>query len=140
MLHLKKIAFIGGIAAILGITGCSTWGHHDDARSAGRIVDDKRITSEVKDRLASEPVFKYNDVDVKTFDGVVQLNGFVATNEQKQHAANIAQNVQGVSRIVNGITVHEMTTPTGRTWGTNQPQSQAPTTDQMNQNPPVTNQ
>jgi hyperosmotically inducible protein len=130
MLPLKRIIFIGGFAAILGITGCSTWGHHDESRSAGRVTDDKHLTSEIKDRLAGEPVYKFDHVDVKTFDGVVQLSGFVGTEEQKQHAATIAQTVPGVSRIVNGITVHEMITPTGRLWGTNQPQSQPPVTNQ----------
>ena len=138
MLQLKRILLVSGIAAVIGVTGCSTWGHRNDARSAGRITDDKNITSEVKDRLAGEPVYKFNNVDVKTFDGVVQLSGFVATNDQKEKAARIAQSVEGVNRIVNAITVHEMTTPTGRNNNTNPPQSQAPTTGEINRNPQVT--
>jgi hypothetical protein len=79
------------------------------------VLDDKQITAKIEDALKAAPVYKFDDVDVKTFDGVVQLSGFVTSQAQKQHAAEIAQGVKGVNRVVNGITLKpQAPTPTGR--------------------------
>lgn len=112
---------IGGMSAVVALTcftGCSTWGHKDSDRSAGRVVDDRRITSAVEDQLDNETVYKFSDVDVKTFNGVVQLSGFVTTDDQKQRAGALAERVPGVAQVVNGISLKpEPLTPTGRTDG-----------------------
>ncbi len=108
-------------AAIAGtvLTGCSMFQRGDSERTAGRVVDDNRITAQVKSELSREPVYKFNDVDVKTFDGIVQLSGFVNSEDQKQRAESIAQNTSGVSRVVNSITLKPQTpAPTGRPAGT----------------------
>jgi osmotically-inducible protein OsmY len=46
-------------------------------------------------------------VNVDTFKGTVQLNGFVNTRGQKNKAADIAKTVPGVKEVVNNITVRE---------------------------------
>jgi len=119
MRNLNKWAVISSLSAavaVLGLSGCETWGHKDSERSEGRVVDDSRITHNIQTDLKKEPVFKFDDVDVKTFSGVVQLSGFVNTEEQKRRAAEIAQQTPGVAQIVNNITLKPMTgpTPTGR--------------------------
>ncbi len=100
------------------LTGCETYEHRTvdrGERSPGRAVDDRRITSYVKSELAAEPVYKFNDVEVKTYNGVVQLSGFVNSEEQKRRAGEIAQNVGGVGEIVNSISLKQGgLTPTGR--------------------------
>ncbi len=113
---------LGATVAATALTGCSMLQPKDSERSAGRVVDDRRITSQVKNELSREPVYKFSDVDVKTFDGVVQLSGFVNTDDQKQRAGQIAQNTPGVSRVVNSITLKPTEpTPTGRPAGTTAP-------------------
>jgi hypothetical protein len=82
------------------------------------VVDDKNIAKQVKAELESEPVFKFNNVDVKTYEGVVQLSGFVSSEEQKQRAGQLAQ-VPGVVRVINNITLKPEVMPTGRPGGTN---------------------
>ena len=112
--HLLLISGFTAAAALAGLTGCQTWGQHGE-RTAGRMVDDHSITRSVKSELRNEPVFKFNDVDVRTYNGVVQLSGFVNTEEQKRRAADLAQHVPGVSQVVNAITLKSETpTPTGR--------------------------
>lgn len=86
------------------------------------------VASKVKGALNDAPVYKFPDVDVTSFNGTVQLNGFVATQEQKQQAAQIASQVQGVRQLVNNITIQPMS-PTGRSTG-------APIYN--NNNPPTT--
>jgi hypothetical protein len=112
MRHFKT-GLLGITAAVaLTVTGCVTQG--DDNRTAGRVVDDNAITRNIESNLRGEPVFKFGDVDVKTYSGVVQLSGFVTTDEQKRRAAEIAQNVPGVNQVVNAITLKPQLSPTGR--------------------------
>ncbi|HPU55760.1 MAG TPA: BON domain-containing protein, partial [Verrucomicrobiota bacterium] len=116
MANLKKLLLIGGSTAavvLAGLTGCQTRDTSD--RTAGRIIDDKAITERVEDRLKEDPLYKFTGVDVRTFAGVVQLSGFVDTQEQKNRAGELAQNVQGVTRVINNIALKPDTglTPTG---------------------------
>jgi len=116
-------AAVGGLLAVASLTGCQTWGHRGDGeRTAGRMVDDAKITADVQHDLKVEPVYKFSDVDVKTFNGVVQLSGFVTTDEQKSRAGEIAQQTPGVSQVVNNITMKPQVTPTGRDQGAPPPQ------------------
>jgi len=125
MRNLKSLLLISGVSAavtVLAITGCRTKGTGD--RTEGRVIDDKNITQRVEERLAQEPVYKFTDVDVKTFSGVVQLSGFVSTQEQKERAGDIAQRVEGVLQVANNISLKPegTLTPTGRTgYETNAP-------------------
>ncbi len=119
MKNLKSIGLIGSLAAVVAagaFTGCSSWSHdRHNERTVGRAIDDKNISAKVKADLAAAPVYKFGDVDVKTFNGIVQLSGFVNTDAQKNRAGEIAQHVEGVSQVVNNIVLKEgLPTPTGR--------------------------
>jgi hyperosmotically inducible periplasmic protein len=115
MLNLKKMFLVGGMCATFALTGCEMLNHHGD-RTMGRRLDDSTITSTVKHDLNREPVYKFGDVDVKTFDGVVQLSGFVDTDDQKNRAGEIARQAEGVTQVVNNITLKPQGNlqPTGR--------------------------
>jgi osmotically-inducible protein OsmY len=120
MRNLKKLILTSGMSAALvatGLTGCSMFHNESSDRSEGRQLDDKIITERVQEKLQTEPVYKFTDVDVKTFAGVVQLSGFVNTDEQKRKAGELAQNVEGVARVVNNISLKPGSdlTPTSRT-------------------------
>jgi hyperosmotically inducible periplasmic protein len=116
MLNLKKIVLVGGMSAIFALTGCEMLNNHSGDRTAGRALDDKTITSTVQHDLNREPVYKFGSVDVKTYDGVVQLSGFVDTQDQKQRAGEIAQRAEGVTQVVNNISLKPSGNmqPTGR--------------------------
>lgn len=132
MRNLKNMVLVSGASAIMAVTaltGCDTMMGHSSSsdRSAGRTLDDKVITGQVEAKLKDEPVYKFSDVDVKTFAGVVQLSGFVSSDEQKRRAGELAQSVEGVTRVVNNITLKPTATgnnglaPTGRTNDVNHP-------------------
>ena len=116
MLNLKKMFLVGGMSAMFALTGCEMMNHHDGDRTAGRALDDKTITATVQHDLNREPVYKFNGIDVKTYSGVVQLSGFVDTQEQKQRAGEIARQSEGVTQVVNNITLKPAGNlqPTGR--------------------------
>ena len=113
---LAIISTIGAAIALFGLSGCESTEHRSsDERSSGRQEDDKHITQSVENALKHEPVYKFNDVDVRTFAGVVQLSGFVNTEDQKNRAAEVAQQTPGVSQVINNIALKPMApTPTGR--------------------------
>jgi Predicted periplasmic or secreted lipoprotein len=97
------VAGLSLAAAMMTFTGCQT--APKDGRSAGLALDDKHITGRVKESLETEPVYKFTNVDVKTFAGTVQLSGFVMTQGQKNRAQEIAQHTEGVREVVNAITL-----------------------------------
>jgi osmotically-inducible protein OsmY len=97
-------ALLIGSSAILGLTGCAGDRYHE---STGEHIDDSAITGRVKDSLGDDSMYKYPDVKVTTFNGTVQLSGFVDNREQKSRAGTLAKNAAGVKDVVNNITVKE---------------------------------
>lgn len=112
-IKLKQLVLalsLGTAVATAGLTGC-----HTEGRSTGTYIDDRMVSSKVKGALDNSTVYKYPNVDVSTFNGVVQLNGFVQTQGQKNQAAQLASQVEGVKQLVNNITVQPPAmSPTGR--------------------------
>jgi hyperosmotically inducible protein len=93
---------LGLATSALTLTGCA--GNQYD-RSTGQYIDDKSLTVRVHDALHDNPEYKFDNVDVNVFRGTVQLSGFVDTQDQRMHAAEIAKGVQGVRDVVNNVTV-----------------------------------
>lgn len=105
MRTMALILCAGSLPLIFGVTGCSTGDRYK--QSTGELIDDHGLSSRVKQALGEDPQFKFSDVNVATFKGVVQLNGFVNTKEQKNRAGEIARTVPNVKEIQNNITVKE---------------------------------
>ena len=74
-------------------------------QSAGEVVDDSVLTAKVKTALVTDPVTKARQIDVETYRGVVQLGGFVDSQEQKARAAELARGVTGVQDVRNDLKV-----------------------------------
>jgi osmotically-inducible protein OsmY len=99
-------------AALAVVAGCdktptATDGRLDGdraERSPGEMVDDKVITEKVKAALNADAV-KFPDVEVASYQGTVQLSGFVALDDQKDRAGDLAKNVAGVKKVENKITL-----------------------------------
>ncbi len=136
----QNLLFAAGLSTALALTGCESWHRSSNSdRSEGRALDDHHITTRVQTALKDEPVYKFNDVDVKTFNGVVQLSGFVNTDEQKQRAGEIAEHEQGVASVVNNITLKPQmpSAPTGRTDQYSTPANEPPPPPSPNSPPPL---
>lgn len=88
-----------GVATFSGCAGTAT------RESTGEYIDDATTTTKVKAAFVKDPIVKAIDVKVDTFKSVVQLSGFVDTQEQKARAEQIAAGVQGVQRVQNNISV-----------------------------------
>jgi osmotically-inducible protein OsmY len=73
--------------------------------STGEFIDDSTITTKVKAALLAEPDIRSYQIGVETFKGVVQLSGFVDTQQQANKAAEIARSVDGVKSVRNDLIV-----------------------------------
>ena len=92
-----------GLAAGTGLlTGCAS-DQYD--RSAGRYLDDQVLVANVNNALDTHPEYKFSGVHVDAFQGVIQLSGFVNSEDQKAEACRVAQEVKGVKAVENKISV-----------------------------------
>ena len=73
--------------------------------STGEYVDDSVITTKVKALLAEDDFLKSFKINVKTYKGDVQLNGFVDSQKAADKAGEITKSVKGVKSIKNNLIV-----------------------------------
>lgn len=76
-------------------------------RSMGEVVDDGVITAKVKAALIDHPTTKARQINVDTRRGVVQLQGFVDTNDEKMAATEVARSVSGVQSVRNDLEIKQ---------------------------------
>lgn len=74
-------------------------------QSIGNKIDDSVVTTRVKSAMLADPVMKSLDVSVTTRKGEVQLSGFVDNAVQFMRAVEIAKGVEGVSSVVNHMSI-----------------------------------
>lgn len=99
-------AYIPGVAlAAMVAAGCAT---DPQNRRAGEVFDDASITTRVKTALIKEDDVKARNINVNTYRGVVQLNGFVESQAAADRAVAEARRVPGVARVENNLTVRPL--------------------------------
>jgi hyperosmotically inducible periplasmic protein len=100
----KSKGFVGAVMFVmtLAMVACAST---RTQKSAGEQVDDSVTTGRVKAALIADPVTKAHQIDVETFKGTVQLNGFVDTAASKERAAEVAKGTKGVTAVRNNLTV-----------------------------------
>ena len=74
-------------------------------KSAGETLDDAAVTAKVKTALARDPSTSAFRIEVETFRGEVQLNGFVDSAEMKTSATRVARSTDGVKSVSNNLKV-----------------------------------
>jgi len=88
------------IVAVTGIIGCASTAKSE---STGQYVDDTTLTTKVKTAIFEQPTLKSAEINVETFKGVVQLSGFVSSQENVNTAMATARSVPGVSSVKNDM-------------------------------------
>ncbi len=94
--QLMAVYIVLGMALVTAAS-CQT----PAGRTAGEVVDDSTITSNVKAKLLEEGILRGIVVSVETFEGNVTLTGAVDTDDQKKHAEDVAKSVSGVRKVNN---------------------------------------
>jgi len=75
-----------------------------------RNIADSAINTNVKSKLAADTETSALKINVETNGGVVTLTGIVPTQAEKSQAEQTARNTEGVTRVINNITVAPNTT------------------------------
>ena len=90
---------------VLAIVLASAWGCGSTAtrEGTGEYVDDSVITTKVKTAIFNDPSLKVNEINVETFKGVVQLSGFVNSQDDINRAVRVARSVKGVVSVRNDM-------------------------------------
>jgi hypothetical protein len=73
--------------------------------STGEYIDDSVITTKVKSLLAADDFLKSFQIGVETFQGTVQLSGFVNSQKAVDKAVEIVRSVKGIKSIKNNLIV-----------------------------------
>jgi osmotically-inducible protein OsmY len=99
---MKKVLIL--IASLFLVNGCV---NNSATTASGPVsyIEDSVLTAKVKTALIQQQGLQGFDINVTTHNGIVQLSGFVDTDVQKELAAQIARNVDGVAQLVNNIIV-----------------------------------
>jgi osmotically-inducible protein OsmY len=87
---------------IATFAACASTRTHE---STGEYVDDSVITTKVKTLLAEDDFFKSFQISVETYKGIVQLSGFVNSQQAVDKAGEIVRTVQGVKSVKNNLIV-----------------------------------
>jgi hyperosmotically inducible periplasmic protein len=105
-MRISSIAFVSLIAAFGGaqLAGCAS---DSGSRATGQVLDDGALTARVKTAIARDASLgAAKDVNVTTYRGVVQLSGFVESEDVARRAEEIARSVQGVQSVKNDLRVN----------------------------------
>ena len=74
-----------------------------EERTAGRTLDDGVIGTSVKTALTKGDFMRGFDTNVEVRSGVVLLSGFAGSQEQIDRAIEIAEGIEGVEKVLNGM-------------------------------------
>ena len=85
------------VASLLGCASTAT------QEGTGEYLDSTVITTKVKAAIFNEPTLKSLEIKVDTFKGVVQLSGFVNSQDDIDKAVKITQQIEGVKSVKNDM-------------------------------------
>ena len=71
----------------------------------GEYIDDSVITAKIKTKLATDDFLKSFEIRVESRKGIVQLSGFVDSQNTIDKAGKIAGSVEGVKSVRNNLIV-----------------------------------
>jgi osmotically-inducible protein OsmY len=107
---IRSVALLSLVA--FGVPGCNreqaateTTATPSATASPPSARDDSAIATNVRARFYTDDTIRGRRIDVTADDGVVTLKGTVDTESAKQQAVNLAQNVQGVVRVDDQLSV-----------------------------------
>lgn len=97
---IKSALSLFAVLALAGAMGCASTSRSE---GTGEYVDDTVITAKVKAAIFEQPNLKSAEINVETFKGVVQLSGFVSSQDSVNTAVRTARNVAGVTSVKNDM-------------------------------------
>jgi osmotically-inducible protein OsmY len=97
---MKRAARMGLTAALLcGVVACATGPRQTEEQRQA----DKAIAERVQSALDADKQLYAKHLFVRSYNGVVELSGFVWDPPDLLEAQTIAERVEGVARVVNSL-------------------------------------
>ena len=96
MRHRRELTLIACLFCVVEVVA---------AQAATQPVSDSALTTKVKTALADDRAVKARDIEVETRDGVVQLSGFVDSEDASTAAVMRARAVDGVAEVRNDLSI-----------------------------------
>jgi len=96
------LSFLLLVAVIATLAACAATPTRE---STGEYVDDSVITTKIKSLLAADDLLKSFQISVETYQGTVQLSGFVNSRKAVDKADEITKSVKGVKSVKNDLIV-----------------------------------
>lgn len=101
---IKKALVIAALtSSVLLVGGCAS--NNREQSTVGQMVDDAKITTQIKARYAESPVVRALAIKVDTNNGHVTLSGYAKSSEERNTAETIARNVSQVRSVKNNIVI-----------------------------------
>lgn len=97
----KYISAIFMVFAFSSLIACSS--NANKGETAGQYIDDSVITTKVKAAILKEDTLKVAEINVETYQGVVQLSGFVNSKADISTAVRVASGINGVKSVKNDM-------------------------------------
>jgi hyperosmotically inducible protein len=104
---------LAAAVATVGLLGAFAAQADDSKRSVGEYTDDKMLVGKVKSALISDKTADADEINVESYKGVVQLNGFVDNAKEKAQAEAVAKAVDGVKGVENNLMIKQDSQTTG---------------------------
>jgi hyperosmotically inducible protein len=92
------------MAHAIGPIACSA---NDPSLSLAVLPRRRRRAVTSRPELISDNEVKARNIDVETYDGVVELSGFVESKDEAQRAITLARNLDGVKSVKDGMHVRQ---------------------------------
>ena len=100
MIPFKILGAVCSTFLLVAAVGCAPT---PTRQGTGQYIDDTVITTKVKAAILNEPGLRSSEINVETFNGVVQLSGFVNSSEDINAAVKVARAVGGVTSVKNDM-------------------------------------
>ncbi|MFN3880929.1 MAG: BON domain-containing protein [Nitrincola lacisaponensis] len=97
---IRYAAAIFLAVSMISMVGCAA---PDKQQTVGAYIDDATITTRVKAAIFDDPGLRFHEINVETFDGVVQLSGFVSSQAEINHAVQMTRRIEGVKSVRNDM-------------------------------------
>jgi len=96
------IRFLVALMMLAAFVACASTPKQE---GTGEYIDDSVITAKIKAQLATDDFLKSFQIRVESRKGIVQLSGFVDSQNAIDKAGKIAGSVEGVKSVRNNLIV-----------------------------------
>lgn len=96
----KMLSRLALAVMVVAAVGCAA---PSKQQTTGEYIDDSVITTRVKAAIWDDQTLRMNEISVETFDGVVQLSGFVSSQSNIARSLSVARSIEGVKSVKNDM-------------------------------------